>query len=71
MDAAYMEELFSVWDPNGTGKIKFDELARCLMILGKGEFSPEEVREVCLVWGLLSVWVSVGAFQARGQGGGE
>merc|ERR1711934_851660 len=46
IDPAVIEDLFSVWDKEGTGQIKFEDLAQCLKIFGRlsnDAFTPEEI----------------------------
>ena len=45
VDPSEIEELFKVWDKEGKGEIKFDDLAQCLKIFGKlsgDNFTDEE-----------------------------
>merc|ERR1711934_625640 len=49
LDLSAIEDLFSVWDKDKTGKIKFEDLAQCLKIFGRlsnDAFSPEEIEHL-------------------------
>eukprot|EP00656_Telonema_subtile_P011036 TRINITY_DN15414_c0_g1_i1.p1 TRINITY_DN15414_c0_g1~~TRINITY_DN15414_c0_g1_i1.p1 ORF type:complete len:166 (-),score=47.95 TRINITY_DN15414_c0_g1_i1:218-715(-) len=46
IDVSVIEDLFSVWDKDKTGEIKFEDLAQCLKIFGRlsnDAFSQEEI----------------------------
>eukprot|EP00658_Telonema_sp_P-2_P005083 TRINITY_DN11905_c0_g1_i12.p2 TRINITY_DN11905_c0_g1~~TRINITY_DN11905_c0_g1_i12.p2 ORF type:complete len:167 (+),score=47.23 TRINITY_DN11905_c0_g1_i12:219-719(+) len=46
LDVSVLEDLFSVWDKDRTGEIKFDDLAQCLKIFGRlsnDAFTQEEI----------------------------
>merc|ERR1712194_109031 len=49
VDPSEIEELFKVWDKEGKGEIKFEDLAQCLKIFGQlsgDNFTEEEIEHL-------------------------